>query len=72
MAFQRKKPAAIGVKAAFPGFIEPALASAIHRRALNLVAIGLGTASHGASYVNRAIVSHDAVVPWLGTVLPSV
>ena len=27
MAFQRKKPAAIGVKAPFPGFIEPALAS---------------------------------------------
>ena len=27
MAFQRKKPAAIGVKAAYPGFIEPALAS---------------------------------------------
>ena len=26
MAFQRKKPAAIGVKAPFPGFIEPALA----------------------------------------------
>jgi hypothetical protein len=29
MAFQRKKPAAIGFKAPFPGFIEPALASAI-------------------------------------------
>ena len=27
MAFQRKKPAAIGIKAAFPGFIEPALAT---------------------------------------------
>jgi hypothetical protein len=26
MAFQRKKPAAIGIKAHFPGFIEPALA----------------------------------------------
>jgi len=25
MAFQRKKPAAIGIKASFPGFIEPAL-----------------------------------------------
>jgi bifunctional non-homologous end joining protein LigD len=31
MAFQRKKPAVIGVKAAFPGFIEPALASSIER-----------------------------------------
>ena len=31
MAFQSKKPAAIGVKAAFPGFIEPALASSIAR-----------------------------------------
>ena len=31
MAFQRKKPAAIGVKAAFPGFIEPALASSIEK-----------------------------------------
>ncbi len=31
MAFQRKKPAAIGVKAPFPGFIEPALASSIER-----------------------------------------
>jgi bifunctional non-homologous end joining protein LigD len=29
MAFQRKKPVAIGVKAPFPGFIEPALATAI-------------------------------------------
>ena len=29
MAFQRKKPAAVGVKATFPGFIEPALASSI-------------------------------------------
>jgi bifunctional non-homologous end joining protein LigD len=29
MAFQRKKPAAIGIKAAFPGFIEPALATSI-------------------------------------------
>jgi bifunctional non-homologous end joining protein LigD len=25
VAFQRKKPAAIGAKAPFPGFIEPAL-----------------------------------------------
>ncbi len=31
MAFQRKKPAAIGVKAPFPGFVEPALATAIDR-----------------------------------------
>jgi ATP-dependent DNA ligase len=31
MAFQRKKPAAIGVKAAYPGFIEPALASSIEK-----------------------------------------
>ena len=31
MAFQRRKPAAIGVKARFPGFIEPALASSIER-----------------------------------------
>jgi bifunctional non-homologous end joining protein LigD len=29
MAFQRKKPAAIGLKASFPVFIEPAPASAI-------------------------------------------
>jgi bifunctional non-homologous end joining protein LigD len=29
VAFQRKKPAAIGVKAPFPGFVEPALASTI-------------------------------------------
>jgi bifunctional non-homologous end joining protein LigD len=29
MAFQRRKPAAIGVKAPYPGFIEPALASPI-------------------------------------------
>jgi hypothetical protein len=27
LAFQREKPVAIGVKAPFPGFIEPALAS---------------------------------------------
>ena len=31
MAFQRKKPAAIGVKAPFPGFIEPALATSIDK-----------------------------------------
>jgi bifunctional non-homologous end joining protein LigD len=31
MAFQRRKPAAIGVKAAFPDFIEPALASSIEK-----------------------------------------
>jgi bifunctional non-homologous end joining protein LigD len=31
VAFQRKKPAAIGVKAPLPGFIEPALASAIEK-----------------------------------------
>jgi len=31
VAFQRKKPAAIGVKAHFPGFIEPALASSVEK-----------------------------------------
>ncbi|MEY9235677.1 ATP-dependent DNA ligase [Bradyrhizobium japonicum] len=31
MAFQRKKPEALGVKAPFPGFVEPALASSIDR-----------------------------------------
>jgi ATP-dependent DNA ligase len=31
VAFQRRKPAAIGVKAPFPGFIEPALASSIDK-----------------------------------------
>jgi bifunctional non-homologous end joining protein LigD len=31
VAFQRKKPAAIGTKANYPGFIEPALASSIER-----------------------------------------
>ena len=31
MAFQRKKPAAIGVKAPFPGFIGTALATAIEK-----------------------------------------
>jgi ATP-dependent DNA ligase len=31
MAFQRRKPAAIGVKARFPGFFEPALAASIER-----------------------------------------
>src|SRR5436309_5213100 len=31
MAFQRKKPAAIGIKAPFPGFIEPELATAIEK-----------------------------------------
>jgi bifunctional non-homologous end joining protein LigD len=31
VAFQRKRPAAIGVKVPFPGFIEPALATAIGR-----------------------------------------
>jgi bifunctional non-homologous end joining protein LigD len=31
MAFQRKKPAVIGVKAHFPGFIEPALATSIEK-----------------------------------------
>jgi bifunctional non-homologous end joining protein LigD len=31
MAFQRKKPAAIGVKAVMPDFIEPALATSIEK-----------------------------------------
>jgi bifunctional non-homologous end joining protein LigD len=31
MAFQRKKPAAIGVKASYPGFVEPELATSIDR-----------------------------------------
>lgn len=31
MAFQRKKPAAIGIKAPSPGFIEPALATSIEK-----------------------------------------
>jgi bifunctional non-homologous end joining protein LigD len=31
VAFQRKKPAAIGVKAPYPGFIEPALATPIEK-----------------------------------------
>jgi len=31
VASQRKKPAAIGTKAPFPGFIEPALATSIER-----------------------------------------
>jgi bifunctional non-homologous end joining protein LigD len=31
MAFQRKKPAAIGVKAPFPGFVEPELATSIDK-----------------------------------------
>jgi bifunctional non-homologous end joining protein LigD len=31
VAFQRKKPAAVGVKVPFPGFIEPALATTINK-----------------------------------------
>jgi bifunctional non-homologous end joining protein LigD len=31
VAFQRKKRAAVGIKAPFPGFIEPALATSIDR-----------------------------------------
>jgi bifunctional non-homologous end joining protein LigD len=31
MAFQRRKPASIGVKAPYPGFIEPALATPIDK-----------------------------------------
>ena len=31
MAFQRKKPAPIGAKAPYPGFIEPALATTIEK-----------------------------------------
>jgi bifunctional non-homologous end joining protein LigD len=31
VAFQRKKPAAIGIKAPLPGFIEPALATGIEK-----------------------------------------
>jgi bifunctional non-homologous end joining protein LigD len=31
MAFQRRKPAAIGAKAPFPGFIEPALATSVDK-----------------------------------------
>ena len=31
MAFQRQKPAAIGIKTPLPGFIEPALASSVEK-----------------------------------------
>jgi bifunctional non-homologous end joining protein LigD len=31
VAFQRRKPAAIGIKAPFPGFIEPALATSVEK-----------------------------------------
>jgi bifunctional non-homologous end joining protein LigD len=31
MGFQRKKPAAIGVKAPFPGFVGPELATSIDK-----------------------------------------
>jgi hypothetical protein len=31
VAFQRKKPLAFGVKAPYPGFIEPALATSIEK-----------------------------------------
>ena len=31
MAFQRRKPTAIGIKAPYPGFIEPALATSIDK-----------------------------------------
>ncbi|SFV19496.1 bifunctional non-homologous end joining protein LigD [Bradyrhizobium arachidis] len=31
MAFERRKPAAVGVKAPFPGFVEPALALSIEK-----------------------------------------
>ena len=31
MAFQRRKPGAIGLKASLPGFVEPALASSIEK-----------------------------------------
>jgi bifunctional non-homologous end joining protein LigD len=31
MAFQRKKPAAIGIKAKYPGFIEPELATSVDK-----------------------------------------
>ncbi|MEY2539571.1 MAG: bifunctional non-ous end joining protein LigD, partial [Verrucomicrobiota bacterium] len=31
MAFQRKKPTAMGIKAPFPGFVEPALATSIDK-----------------------------------------
>jgi bifunctional non-homologous end joining protein LigD len=31
VAFQRKKPAAIGAKAPFPGFVDPALATSIEK-----------------------------------------
>jgi hypothetical protein len=31
VAFQRQNPAAIGVKAPFPGFVEPALATSIDK-----------------------------------------
>jgi bifunctional non-homologous end joining protein LigD len=31
VAFQRRKPTAIGIKAPYPGFIEPALATSIDK-----------------------------------------
>jgi bifunctional non-homologous end joining protein LigD len=31
MAFQRKKPEAVGIKAPYPGFIEPKLATSVDK-----------------------------------------
>jgi bifunctional non-homologous end joining protein LigD len=45
VAFQRRKPAAIGVKAPLPGFIEPALATPIEK----VLLIGVGSGRRSAS-----------------------
>ena len=59
MAFQRKKPAAIGVKAPFPGFIEPALAT-VDREGADRRRAG-STRSSSTATASRSICANEAV-----------
>jgi len=53
MAFQRKKPSAIGIKAAFPGFIEPALATSKRSQPATAGSTRLNSTAIGSRSISR-------------------
>ena len=58
MAFQRKKPAVIGIKAPFPDFIEPALATSVNK----VPAATAGFTKSNLMAIVRSAVSSTAMI----------
>jgi hypothetical protein len=60
MAFQRKKQEAIGIKAPFPGFIEPELATSLEKASFPKSDTPLAINSLGVEYEKRQILRATA------------